>query len=231
MNLWAASLTRPESISVGTALATLVLAGVTAWMAWETRRVARNTDAQADAIRIETKAVRDQAVVTRSALEASIRPWITAKPDSDVYVSTSDERTRVLVPIANVGNGLALIKKPEGCRIIGHAPLGVEGHRRTGKAKASILPSGVETEIVFTIEHKPLGPEFSAFTGQPDILGEFKVEIDYTDATGGQATTARAKIANTSDHPAGDWSIVEMSYRPLGVDEPFAEVEFDSTRD
>lgn len=231
--MWVApfSLTTPDWVSIGTALATLALAGVTAWMAWETRRVARNTDAQAEAVRRETKAVREQAVVTRSALEASIRPWITAKPDSDVYVSTTDERTRILVPIANVGNGLALIKKPEGCRIIGHAPFGVEGHRRTGRAKASIVPSGQETDIVFTVAHKPLGPEFSVFTGQPDILGEFSVEIDYTDASGGQATTARAKIANTSDHPAGDWSIVEMSYRPIGVDEPFAEVEFDSTRD
>jgi hypothetical protein len=61
--------------------ATVVLAGVTAWMALETRRVAGRTEEevravgrQADSISDQAVAAREQVELSRASLEAPIRP-------------------------------------------------------------------------------------------------------------------------------------------------------------
>jgi hypothetical protein len=67
-------------IEAGVAVGTLVLAGVTAWMALETRKVAKSSVDETKAVRQEAEATLQQVELSRVQMTASQRPVLADVP-------------------------------------------------------------------------------------------------------------------------------------------------------
>ena len=229
-----AALGLSEWVQVGSALITLALAAATVLLAVHTRRmakatrdVAEHTERQAEAVLQQTKAVVEQVAVTRSALQASIMPWLTASVERLPSVAEDERGTDVEITVWNVGRGLALLRS-QGYRIISHPRVGMEAIVRTGRAEAAVIPPDGGSTVHFTINRRGESTSFKDFTGQHQgITGEFFVEMDYTDARDEQGTTACFQVCRDPEmDPSECWSVSSIGYRREGDTEKFVSIEF-----
>lgn len=237
------------------ALATLYLGWKTRGMARETKRVAEATETEARAVLEQSEKVaaqaaasEDQSRISVEALQASIRPWLTAVVHAEVripsstgldpaiYLSERESDFVCSIPLRNVGNGLALIQ-PSMCRFVGRV-LGVPSEPvalSQGTPTAAAVGPGEATRIEFTIAKTSsqwTGLTLDAIVGLDRHNGEFFVEVLYTDASGGQATWARAHVAAVASLEAEyPWRVSEIAYHhaeegSLLSKEPFAITRF-----
>jgi hypothetical protein len=180
------------------ALGTIFLAGAT----W---RVANQTKRVAEAAIDQGETVRDQTTVTRSALQASVQPWltrVTPPPETAntaeearrlnrgphvVYVERDDDSLKVTLWLRNVGRGLALIQAQEGTIIEGTGPDG-SVTKRFGFLSAAALPPHDQTRIGFTVEHVDPDPSWA--------------EMGFGESSGCGCATQMSMAANWSGRPS-----------------------------
>lgn len=169
---------------------TLLLAFVTAFLAWQTR-------SSVGVVRKESGLIEEQVRTQREALAATLRPiLVDARPDSDPDTDRIDypvggqyldiRRSNLVVDyrpdgllcsvaLRNVGPGVAIVQDDAQL----HHP-----KRDTpyiGLPTRKVVPTGDLTRLTFTI------------TGAIDSVA-FEVEVPYTDADGKQRSTTRLRL-------------------------------------
>jgi hypothetical protein len=237
------------------ALATLFLGWKTRQMARETKRVAESTEAEARAVVEQSEKVAAQAAASeeqsrigREALQASIRPWLTAvvhgevvlsgpliTDPTEIHLSEKDDSITCSIPLRNVGNGLALIQ-PSMCRFLGRIPGGPPEPvvLSQGNPTAAAVGSGEHTRIRFTIAKTSsqwTGLTLEGIVGRDRHKGEFFVEVLYTDASGGQPTWARVHAAAALSLAARDpWRVSDIAYHHAAEGNLLSKAPFAVTR-
>jgi hypothetical protein len=238
---WAESAVAPLQIhvSVGTfwataaAIATLVLAAVTAWMAYETRKVATRTQQEATAVTKQVEIATEQVATSRQALQASIRPWLTAcvrfdEPiggdtaarygnnvihHGEIMLEQSPNGTiKGSIPIRNVGPGLAIIDG-EASRVLGHKIDHLDPDTEYGRLHTNtpVLPSGEIADLWFVIRRDSaawVGLTLAELVGQG--FGHFAVDVLYRDWANEQLMRAHVSLARS--RPDGEWFIFRIDY-------------------
>ncbi|MEA2581084.1 MAG: hypothetical protein QOE83_1976 [Actinomycetota bacterium] len=238
------------------ALGTLVLARKTSKMAEESKESADQTKVLAEATVQQAKevgrqaaAAEDQIRLTRFALNASVRPWLTrVTPPLPQHLAASSDLHEILVEgiegqetglivsmhLRNVGAGIALIApagevggKDERLRIEGLARNGTDKVYRPGFTAAAALPPGESSLIYFIIEGADVDND--SFLSLNRNFGGFFVTVPYTDVNSGQGVVARLHVTRLGKD--GPWAIKQIDYYD-GEDEfgpdPIASIEFDA---
>ena len=206
------------------AVATVFMAWKTREMAEKTADVATHTRDEAQAVQEEARAVLLQAEVTRAALQASILPWLRAR--SNVEVNERGGAFFAIVRLENIGNGLALIKPIDGCRIFSNPQTGDKPEVFYARPDRAVIASTDQpSEVHFEVSSLRGGPTLERFSGQASGLpAAFDVEIEYTDARGDQATVMQLHVGHLPEvvgRPAA-WFTLTASYRRSGENQPFA---------
>jgi energy-converting hydrogenase Eha subunit C len=201
--------------SIGVAIATLLLALVTVGMVSEARRETKASLKLVEQNADQVRAQQDQVEVTVNAMRAGIRPWLTAG-DSDVRI-TADAVGRALITVvlANVGNGLALIK-PGSIQFVMHEGTPVTHPALTAWASIVALPQTDRTYVYFSIKLTDLEPPWNL--GRFLSGGQFDVLVSYADVNGEQETRLKIAVEVEADPTSistvgsGHWVIRSITY-------------------
>lgn len=199
-----------ESWDAWVAIGTLALAVTTAWLAFQTRGLARKTQAEVDA-------TLSQVSVSRDAFEASTRPVIVDVPPASDHVDVSHDdagRLHVQVPCRNAGAGLALVTS-----LALDWPESPEAW--SGVATHTAIPPGEYSRLDFAAA---LGSERAAqeFVTRIGAGQTFTAEIGYTDVGGGQPARTRVVCAFRGDAGDEDWTVDRIELFVGAEPEPFA---------
>jgi len=218
--------------TIGLALATYSLARQTRNMVEATRATVEVSTQMAESARRQVDAAQEQALLTRSALEASIQPLLVdvppnmfvtrerirfdeAKAEFDVEDRSElvlrDEPSFVLcsIPFRNVGTGVALVRGL-GLRF-GQGESGWSGRA----SRAVISPSEI-TRLIFAVPKDR--PELTEHL--PSLIqGQCVVEIAYTNADGTHPLITRAVTLRDA---FGQPRVRQIFLLRPGEPEPFA---------
>ena len=188
------------------AIGTLSLAAATAWMGWQTRRVAAISAIHADA-------ALDSAHTSRSALESSIQPVLVDVPSgtdvqkepvqyenmtlnigrSEIQVHQAGEDLYCSVPLRNGGRGVALIGE------VGLRWSDIETPW-LGRASLLAVPPGQLTRLRFSLPGRD--PRAARAVAVITQTASFSVEVRCTSVAGLPQPWTRVDYARTD---AGDW--------------------------
>lgn len=201
-------------------LATLALAGVTAWMAFETRRVAGRTEEEVQAVRAQAEAIQDQAAaareeveLSRASLETPIRPVLvdvqrpTTRPEGLPQAEQEDalawpgtaERRNVPMADSYAFETVDAIYLSVPLRNVGPGTALIRGIGLrwdedalpgAGVPTMGVVPPGERTRIQFSVPKENQRPSLAEFQQR----GTFGVDVAYTDVAGGQWTLTRAHV-------------------------------------
>jgi hypothetical protein len=197
------------------AAVTFGLAIVATFAAVWTKRAAKATEALAKHAAEETDAAQRQAAATVKLVEASVRPWITTDPTNTLMISPYRgeglSAPSVSLQVRNVGEGLALIV-PERTYMRHYRPDEAQPeplHPGT-VAKPAISPIAElpQTDpwrgaapVMFNLADRDLDgsilKDLLAETPPRDV--RFLIDLEYTDAAGGQPTWARFHCLRPAD--------------------------------
>lgn len=226
----------------------LILSSVLAWVtglyAYLTRGILRSQIRMTQATTDQLEIARRQIAIDDAALAATIRPWFAENRDAvsrrvgnqhrtgekGALLQTDQTVGNILcaVRIENVGNGLALIV-PGTARLKSSPACTKPDVSCTGKATRAAVPRGTTTELDFHLACTSaswIDLTLADFANQAQTTGEFSVEFEYTDATGGQRTRVELSVAGVLT-PAGkdappNWVVLETKHFRQGESEPFA---------
>jgi hypothetical protein len=192
--------------------ATALAAVSTVYLAWATRKLAKQAAAEIVAVTRGADATEAEAKVSARALQAAIRPWLSAVAVQtqtrpvDLYAENGAQPLRGYVTIENVGNGLAVIPK-DGARVWGR---GVASERAFAEMRyvfpqSSLLPTGAQTIADFSAS----GVSLDTFVGR-EFGSDFFVHVLYTDADGEQPVVASFRLVAFDEYGA---EVFEIAYR------------------
>lgn len=239
--------------AVAAAGAAGISAVVTAVMAYETRKMARSTQFEAEAVAKQVQASLDlvavgqqqvaaaenaaaaaleQSRVATLALQADSMPWIVPEWES-VASELRAGRISFALDLRNIGKGIALVAGD----VVFHPSRlsAVCLETRFGKISSGVLPPHGTSHVVFSWELAKQNHEdwksIEAITGQPNTSGEWSWDLSYTDAAGGQPTTLTVTV--TGDRPPGaarlaNWRATRASYHHPGDPGPSVTARFGS---
>jgi hypothetical protein len=233
---------------------TLVVASVTGWTAHRTRQLAVATMKVATSTEREVKAVVDQAEaaaqqveVSREALLATYRPRLVnvrlgwTEPNArgarsldgstTIRVAPTPNRRgerSVIVPVRNVGTGLALIQQ---IRLRWHesgSSVLPDETTRGGVPVPAVLPPTERASLNFDF-----GPGESARVDSIIDLKMFAVEVDYLDVSGQLAEMTRLDVVGVGGdgQHAIDWRVRQVHFYKAGASEPYASSGVAAERD
>lgn len=238
-------------VQVGVAVITLALAGVTGWLAWQTRKVAQDTKAEAEAVSASVSVAEKQVRVSHAAYVSSILPWLVSEPlvekwgtgQSALKVSMEvkkienvDEYFGAEIGLKNIGNGLAILPEK-----------GISVHRADGnsidekddydtsvRAATYCRPQCIGKEssgrVGFRIAFSSPADRWKSlddFAGRTEKKwGRFFIDVKFTDAAAAQELTARFEVAIVP-WPSGpdelnEYHVTATTY--LGGDKTIARV-------
>jgi hypothetical protein len=226
------SLTSQDWASVATgaaAIATAVLAVFTYYMARKTKDVAEHTKTQAEAVAQQVTVANDQVAVAQRSHQAAIRPWLTAAIprtekdnqfraipfDSPVVGERPDGGVQGIVPLRNIGLGLAVIDTS--ASYVSGGPRGAGGLTRYTNLRASVpvVPPGEPVDLHFSIQLTSAGwtnvtPAFFL------VNHSFAVTVQYSDWAGGQVTVAYVEVGAAPDDSPFQWAVYQIGYHEEG---------------
>lgn len=212
--------TTSDWFQLAVAIATLLLAGVTAWMAIETRRVASSSLDETKAVRDEIDVARQQVEATNRQAEAaadavrtSVRPVLVEVPEVEVapeeVVSFAnigaqqrsrgpDWAIRMAVPERPDWFDKALISVPlrnvgPGAAIISRVrprALGDDHHEVAAVPTKQVVPQGETVRL-----------NLNPWAG----VNQLRVEVTYTDVSGDQLARTRLLIQRAD--VGNDWRV------------------------
>jgi hypothetical protein len=156
--------------SIAVALATLLLAGFTAWLAVSARSATKDTKKALDV------AIR-QADTARASLRASLKPRLTMSAQPRVVEAVGDTVT-FEAGVHNVGRGVAVLGDVRLVFYGGDRTFGATGAwvapQGDGRARAKLY-SGGQSDELFKAANEPIGP-----------TGLRLFQVHYTDMLGDQ---------------------------------------------
>jgi hypothetical protein len=204
---------------VFTALSTLVLALSTGALALSTWQDVRETTRLVDATVTLVEVSADEVELSRRAIEAEVKPLIVDWPADNRQVTvkpgSEEGAVRIVVPAVNA-NATALI---QGVTMHWYEPgAAISPTTYIGWASVLAVGPGGETEAWFHFDAAQ-APRLEPIEQQ----GKFWVEIDYTDAAGGQRDVTRFDIYR--DETADEWRVWAVSFRHAGESEPYAKAQ------
>jgi hypothetical protein len=204
-------------VALGTillAFGTLGVALLTRSTALATKKLAEETHGLVDETARLAEVSAEEVEMSRRAIEAEVKPLILDWPADNRTVTVKhvvDEGVLISVPAVNA-NATALIQS-----VTMHwQERGAPASTRIGWPTVLAVGPGGETEARFHFEKSEIA-RLDAI-GQ---LGKFSVEIEYTDAAGGQRDVTRFEIYRASETET--WRIWAVSFRRVGESEPYAE--------
>lgn len=233
-------------INVFVALGTLALAGVTAWMAIETRREVKTSVRLADTAERQVKASEAQAAVARESLAAAIQPILAEVPsDETTRLAAIDRQTQAAISsqghLLNTDPAYIAVDEyhgPEGrvVRIrvpvwnVGHGPAlitsacltSVAGTNRRAEAMATIIAAGQRIEVPFVLRGAALG----GFTlGRSDPYPDFTVALEYTNAFGQEPRVTKLDVRQIPDSLGKQRCVIAgVTFRKPGDPAPIARL-------
>ena len=215
--------------------------GVLAWFTWrlarETKDVAKTTRDEAIAVTEQVKVANRQAEIatqqaelSRVAMRASIRPWIApalAGPRTNIIgLRETAERITGEVPIRNIGPGIAVINR-EQSYVLGHSGLGTDLTPYTNlRVDVPALPPTEGAWLVFSIPK--VSAQWSvltetAFCGGEGMVGDYALDVTYTDWSGEQPTRVRFHIGRADTQ--SPWTVFRSEYFDSETDELITRAE------
>lgn len=209
------------------AFATVVLAGATFWLGMSTRRMAKETRAQALAVVDEVVAANRQVEVTRDAYQSAIMPWLVVTPNKppdhllrrEVKMIVWPRETGGSFKVRNIGNGLAVV--PEGGVNVVQEKETDDRLSFPGAATPPCIGVSEDAYISFKIpasSAQASAVTIDSFSGRTaNTWGKFAVEVRFTDATGGQPIRATFRVFGEED---GRYRVHAVGYQGLEHDKP-----------
>jgi hypothetical protein len=168
----------------GVAIGTILLAMATAYLAKQAKREAAAVRDDADAVRQSVVLQREQNLTATAALDAQTAPFLTAAAPGDLPIDANireyagDRRDGlILIPLWNVGNGLAVVDQvififSGGTPLVGTAdnPVLPADERTYARFEASPDTSSGWAELEATFQAND--PNFSVLVSYRDAGGQ-----------------------------------------------------------
>jgi len=218
------------------ATATEQAAVATREMAEETKAVTRATLQEAQAVERQVEQVEQQVVISASALQMSVQPWLVWEPAFEVvpgnrgpfigkhgvvyspgwhsclYVSEREDSVVGWFTIRNVGNGIALLDMSRSFIYPKNGPHPFDNIHPS--VKSPVVPPGDTVDVEFTIPATKSADQqrmtlLQLAGGGGDEL--FTVELAYGDALGSSDSSAKFRAHRHSEKQ--EWSVFEVEYR------------------